>query len=74
VNHPLPLPGVEAAMDQAVAERNQMIETCHERRACPTCGAALGERCHSLARRSTARPHAIKHPHPHRWTMEVAIR
>ncbi len=63
-----------AAMARTVAGLGERIDTCHERRPCPTCGAALGERCHSLARCSTARPHKIKYPHRDRWTTEVPIR
>lgn len=57
--------------DEAVADTNALIDTCHERRACPRCGAPLGERCHSLARSSTASPRTVKHPHRERWGVPV---
>lgn len=57
----------ERAVRRAVDELQTRIESCHERVPCPKCGAQRGERCHSLARRSTAKPREVKHPHRERW-------
>lgn len=72
------LPGqsdFDTAMAQTVAELNEKIATCHERRACPRCGAELGERCHNLTRvSSSTRTWPVKNPHRERWSQEVPVR
>lgn len=59
----------ERTVGEVVAALNARIETCHERRACPACGAEQGAGC---VHRSTGRP--VKHPHDARWTPDVPRR
>jgi hypothetical protein len=62
----------ERTVGEVVEELNARIETCHERRACPRCGAPVGERCWNM--RSRHLPWHTKHPHEARWTAEVPKR
>ncbi len=67
--------GVWAAMEQRVVALEQKVATCHLRRACPRCGAELGELCLNLTRSpSSTRRWTVKHPHRERWIMEVPVR
>lgn len=58
-----------AAMLRRVHDAEAEIASCHERRVCPRCGAAIGKPCTHLA---TGRP--LKHPHEARWTPDVPKR
>lgn len=65
----------EVAVGEFVARTNERIATCHERRACPTCGRPQGLRC--VRKGSTAMAGAgppLKHPHTARWTPDVPQR
>lgn len=59
---------------------NEKIDTCHERVACPTCGAVVGDRCHRKGAlylpgyKGYAAPAWLKHPHDARWQQEVPPR
>lgn len=80
----------QAALGQlaeAAAARMKLIDTCHERVACPKCGAPVGERCHKLSSRpardaplamrersSPTPPVEAKNPHEERWRQEVPPR
>lgn len=59
----------DAAIDRRVAEMNARIASCHERVACPKCGAEVGVRCWT-----PARSRHTKHPHRERWTLVVPAR
>ena len=66
---------VVAVMELRAAELEAAIAMCHERRACPRCGAEIGERCMNLTRRaSSAKRWTLKHPHRERWMDEVPER
>lgn len=58
-----------AAMLHRVHDAEALIASCHRRRACPTCRAAIGEPCRHVA---NGRP--LKHPHDTRWTQDVPRR
>lgn len=58
-----------AAMLRAADEASQQIATVHERHACPTCRAAIGEPC-----RHVANGRVLKRPHEARWTLEIPKR
>lgn len=61
-----------AAMEEKIAEMNHLIETCHERVACPRCGAPVGAKCAALPK---AWPVGrVVKPHKQRWTQEVPER
>lgn len=63
----------EAALLAAAAAANEAIESCHERVACPKCGAQVGYRCMNMARQLGPLTNT-KHPHRERWTQVVAAR
>lgn len=74
---------MEARLLAAAEAANEKIRTCHERVACPRCGAPVGKRCTKLSSKSyrsadpgLGRIPAIetKHPHEERWTQEVPKR
>lgn len=59
----------------AAAARMKAIDTCHERVACPKCGAQVGQRCHrARASRTRGATPALKNPHEARWRQEVPPR
>lgn len=58
-----------AAMLRRADEINARIATVHDRKACPTCRAKVGERC-----RHVGNGREIKRPHEARWTLEVPKR
>lgn len=64
--------GTEAALLAAAAQANRRIETCHERVACPACGAPIGSRCVRLTRAGTPTKSAatLKHPHTKRFELD----
>jgi hypothetical protein len=55
--------------EDRIAAANLAIANCHETRACPRCGAVLGERCRRMSRRTGAviAGPALKHAHRARW-------
>jgi hypothetical protein len=61
---------IEDRLLAEVERRHRLIETCHERRACPKCGEPVGSRCKSLGRVRKE----TKHPHKERFEMEVPLR
>lgn len=66
----LPL-GLERSIENVTA----LIASCHERRACPLCGAPKGTRCWHRGlphHRNYRKP--LKHPHEERWTPDVPKR
>jgi hypothetical protein len=73
---------VEAALLAAADEANARIATCHERVACPKCGAPIGRRCRRLPRgfsqaserRGLGQPSKVVGPHRERWTLVQAAR
>jgi hypothetical protein len=68
--------GFERRAARAADEANERIRTCHERVACPRCGAPVGGRCFDVRDRGKhpAWRRALKHPHRERWTQEVPAR
>lgn len=65
---------IYAAMERMAAEAEAKIASCHERRACPTCGRPKGLLC---VRKSSALAGVgppLKHPHEARWTPDVPKR
>lgn len=67
-------------MTTATAARVEAIARCHERVACPKCGAIVGDRCHRVGALYIPRyegyvpPPSLKHPHRERWTLVQAAR
>lgn len=75
------VPGMMAAfemqrrMTEAAEAANERIRTCHERVACPKCGAPVGTKCRAMPR--GYRPldlgdraaRELKSPHRQRWTL-----
>jgi hypothetical protein len=53
----------------AAEEANERIRTCHERVACPLCGAPVGTRCRRVNAISSLSRAPLKHPHRQRWTL-----
>jgi hypothetical protein len=64
---------VEDAFEEIVARSAELIATCHERRACPTCAAPRGFRCVRKGSMWGASP-PLKHAHEARWSEEVPRR
>lgn len=72
---------VEASLRQAAADAEARIALCHEKVACPKCGAPIGTRCRSMPRGYRPLDHGghpaareLKHPHRQRWTQVVPAR
>ena len=69
-----------AVMERVAAEAEAKIASCHERRACPKCGAPIGVRCRSMPRGyrpldyGDRRARELLHPHQQRWTPDVPKR
>lgn len=67
---------VLAAMERAAADANALVDSCHERRPCPTCQQPIGSPCVNV--RYLAMPpwmwRETKHPHESRWSPDVAKR
>ena len=70
-------------MERVADELNRRIRTCHERLACPKCGAPVGELCRRLPKgymlAYTGEPReyrmgAVVGPHRERWTQETPLR
>lgn len=68
-----PTPDEKATFRRMFAAADDLIEriaTCHERVACPRCGAPVGQRCRALPKNVRA----TKHPHDERWRQETPAR
>lgn len=67
---------VGAALEREAARLVEQQRTCHERVACPRCGAIVGDRCHKKGALYIPRykgyvpPSPLKHPHVERLRVD----
>lgn len=67
--------GITDAMRAAASAAITRVATCHERVACPTCRARVGERCTNVSRRPTQHGKPLKHSHDARLRADgIALR
>jgi hypothetical protein len=64
---------IDKQLRASAAAANAAISTCHERVACPRCGAQIGVPCRNITR-SYKRGRPLQHPHRERWAQETPAR